>query len=331
MSKALAEKHGLFWFDYNHNGGLINEGTFVPFEPVVLPKGSHAIVTILDFAINQAQATDEIIQDDGDFSSWHDQMQEALALSMDEDLTAPHLVTFAKENNTMSYYKINKLYPWLYSIYDPQNVFCYLIIGEKSALLFDTGYGKASLDDAIRQVCDLPYEVVLSHGHWDHVNGAHQFEEKWIHPADVDLLQNQHVEDVGKLKMLKNGQIFDLDNLTVEVVPMEGHTAGSIGLLIREHKLLLDADAANYHMWMFLDECLDVDVYINMLKRVREMDFDTFIVGHSNLERPKSDFDKYLAVAQNFDYSKSILYPTFEELGGRMYEEGDVNIILKPK
>ena len=63
-----------------------DEGIFVPFEPVVIPKGSHAIVTILDFAINQAQFTDELAQDDGGFSAWHKQMQEALALSMDEDL-----------------------------------------------------------------------------------------------------------------------------------------------------------------------------------------------------------------------------------------------------
>jgi len=227
----------------------------------------------------------------------------------------------------MNHYKLTKLHPWLYSIYDPKNVFCYLIVGEKRALLFDTCYGDAPLCDAISQVCDLPYEVVLSHGHWDHVDGAYQFDEKWIHPADVELAG----KNVGKLKMLEYGQVFDLGGLTVEVVPMEGHTAGSVGLLIREHRLLLDADAANYHMWMFLNECLHVDVYINMLKRVRELDFDTFIVGHSDLQRPKSDFDKYLAVAMNFDYGKSTPYPAFPELGGRMYEEGDVSIILKPE
>ncbi|MCL2839630.1 MAG: antitoxin family protein [Defluviitaleaceae bacterium] len=63
-----------------------SEGTFVPFEPVVIPKGSHAIVTILDFAINQAQITDDFSQDDEDFSAWHKRMKEALALSMDEAL-----------------------------------------------------------------------------------------------------------------------------------------------------------------------------------------------------------------------------------------------------
>jgi len=279
----------------------------------------------------------------------------------------------------MSYYTVKQIYPWLYSIYDPQDVFCYLILGEKSALLYDTTYGIAPLDEAVRQVCALPYEVVLSHGHIDHVNGAFQFEETWIHPGDYELClrhtsktarrkiveklgETHNVSDpnplkeplpldmvnannnpagfdgdkfiaqgAGNLKMLQEGQIFDLGGLTVEVVPMEGHTAGSIGLLIREHKVLLDSDAANYHIWMFLEESLDMSVYIAMLKRVKALDFDTFFVGHSDVERPKSDFDKYIAVAENIDVSKSVPYGAMVELGGLMYEEGDVAVIFNPE
>jgi len=29
-----------------------DEGKFVPFQPIKIPKGSHAIVTILDFSID---------------------------------------------------------------------------------------------------------------------------------------------------------------------------------------------------------------------------------------------------------------------------------------
>ena len=62
-----------------------DEGAFIPFEPVTIPKGSHAIVTILDFVINQSQDIDELVQDD-DFSVWHKHIKEALALSMEEEL-----------------------------------------------------------------------------------------------------------------------------------------------------------------------------------------------------------------------------------------------------
>lgn len=254
----------------------------------------------------------------------------------------------------MSYYTVNKIYPWLYSIFDPRQVFCYLIVGEKSALLYDTAYGVGCLDEAIRAVCDLPYEVVLSHGHIDHVNGASQFDEVWIHPGDVELCLRHSSEEfrrniaencnvpgfdeekyisagVGNLKTLAEGKIFDLGGLTVEVISMEGHTLGSIGLLIHEHKILLDSDAANYHIWMFLEESLDMNVYIAMLKRMKELDFDTFFVGHSDQERPKSDFDKYIAVAENIDVEKSVPYEAMPELGGYLYTEGDVSVVFNPK
>ncbi|MCL2286485.1 MAG: MBL fold metallo-hydrolase [Firmicutes bacterium] len=255
----------------------------------------------------------------------------------------------------MSYYTVKKIYPWLYSIFDPQHVYCYLIAGEKTALLYDTAYGIGCLDEAVRTVCDLPYEVVLSHGHIDHVNGASQFEEVWIHSDDVNLCL-QHSSDefrrgiaesptvpagfdkdkfiaagAGNFKMLEDGKIFDLGGLTVEVVPMEGHTGGSIGLLIREHKVLLDSDAANHHIWMFLEESLEINAYISMLKRVKELDFDTFFVGHSDAERPKSDFEKFIAVAENIDIEKSTPYEVMPELSGHVYTEGDVSIVFIPK
>ena len=63
-----------------------DEGAFIPFEPIAIPRGSHAIVTILDFVINQSQDIDEPAQDDDDFSTWHKRIKEALALSMDEEL-----------------------------------------------------------------------------------------------------------------------------------------------------------------------------------------------------------------------------------------------------
>ena len=63
-----------------------NEGTFIPFEPVMIPQGSHAIITILDSVINQEEHIDEPMQDNNDFYTWQKRMEDALALSMDEEL-----------------------------------------------------------------------------------------------------------------------------------------------------------------------------------------------------------------------------------------------------
>ena len=257
------------------------------------------------------------------------------------------------------YYTVKQIYPWLYSIYDPQKTYCYLIVGEKSALLYDTVYGIASIDEAVREVCNLPYEVVLGHGHLDHSNGAYQFPEVWIHPNDhvlclrhtsktcrkgivADIKNDEKLsppnfdaekyihQGAGNLKMLQDGQSFDLGGLTVKVIPMEGHTSGSVGLLIEEHKVLLNSDAANAHIWMFLDESLTIKEYITMLKRVNEVNFNVFFTGHSDAPRPKSDFDKFIQVAENITLDKSKPYSQMPELNGHLYEEDGVAIVFRP-
>ena len=37
-----------------------DEGKFVPFQPIKVPNGSHAIVTILDFSINDTPVSDRL-------------------------------------------------------------------------------------------------------------------------------------------------------------------------------------------------------------------------------------------------------------------------------
>ena len=262
----------------------------------------------------------------------------------------------------MSYYTTKKIQPWLYTIYDPLGVYCYLIVGQNRALLYDTGHGIAPLDYAISKVCDLPYDVVLSHGHWDHTGGAYQFGDVWLNPGDNELCLRHfteatrasiahmyeeqirksgidfdgekyiHNSNVVNLKPLEHGQIFDLGGVTVEIVPMEGHTAGSVGVLICEHKLLLTGDAANGHCWMFLEDSLHMSVYIAMLKRLKKLDFDTFIMSHSERTYPKADIGKYIKVAENIDFDKSTPYDyKFDTLGGYLYEEGGVGIVFDPK
>jgi len=254
-------------------------------------------------------------------------------------------------------YTVKEIYPWLYSVCDPYNAYCYLAVGSEAALLFDTAHGIGSLPDTIMEVTNKPVVVVLGHGHLDHVNGAYQFDEAWLHEADFDVCRKHASEKsrrrcldgfassgkslpesfdqdaylmagTGKLKKMEHGQVFDLGGLHMEVIGMEGHTAGSVGLLAREHRVLLDSDSASAHEWMFLRESLPLSRYIAMLERVIQLDFDTFFIGHSDEPKPKSDFLKYINVARNASMEKSTPYPVFPEFGGRFYEEDGVGIVF---
>ena len=219
----------------------------------------------------------------------------------------------------MNYFTVKKLHDYLYSIHDPKGSYCYLVLGSTKALLFDTGYGLASLQDEISKLTDKPITVVLGHGHIDHANGALQFKEVWLHEADFDEFHEHTSKEwrknisaekdkvppgfnaddyinapAPKLLKLEIGQVFDLGGLNVDVIDMAGHTPGSVGLILREHRILLNSDSANKHMWMQLPNSLPMSQYISMLEHVLTLEFDHFYTGHSNETRPKSELKKYL-------------------------------------
>ncbi|MCL2094229.1 MAG: MBL fold metallo-hydrolase [Treponema sp.] len=255
-------------------------------------------------------------------------------------------------------YKVDKLYPWLYRFSDPLDVYFYLIVGKKEALLFDTGFGIGDIEGAVRKITKLPLTVVLGHAHIDHANGAYQFEKVYLHKGDYDLYR-QHTSADTRLGILQNlkqkgleldqnhgtwvasgaadlspleyDKVFDLGGLKVKVINMAGHTAGSVGLLILEKKVLLDSDSANGHCWLFLEETLPLREYIAMLKRVYELDFDAFYTAHNKEKFPKDLFEAYIAVAKNANLAEAKPYERMSALKPFVYTEGDVSIVFSER
>jgi glyoxylase-like metal-dependent hydrolase (beta-lactamase superfamily II) len=199
---------------------------------------------------------------------------------------------------------------------------------------------------------------VLGHGHIDHANGAYQFDEVYLRELDFELFHEHtspefrsmllgRLEEIGekpdfdpvewknsgscKLIPLELGTVFDLGGLHVEVIDMTGHTGGSIGLLIKEQRILLDSDSANTHCWMFMPQSTSLREYTDMLERVKKMEFDYFYVAHQEHPHPKSDFDKFISVAQNATIEKAKPYDNWIELDPYIYTEDDVSIVFNER
>lgn len=225
-----------------------------------------------------------------------------------------------------SVYRLTEVLPHAYRI-ENSGVHMDLLVGEHHALLFDTGYGFDDLYGFIRGITDLPLYVVNSHGHVDHAAGNWQFEEVFIHPADVAVciqhngsemrmaemgnavlpehfdLEDYLSHDCGRLLPVMEGDVFDLGGITLEVVALPGHTAGSIGLYWREEKLLYVGDAVNCFIWLFLPEATKLSVYQDTLYKVRDMDFDRMIQSHTPEAVPKERLNDYVRLIENMDYN----------------------------
>jgi glyoxylase-like metal-dependent hydrolase (beta-lactamase superfamily II) len=60
--------------------------------------------------------------------------------------------------------------------------------GRDQDLVVDTGLGVASLREAAADLLERPAAAVLTHSHFDHVGGAHEFAERLAHAEEISEL-----------------------------------------------------------------------------------------------------------------------------------------------
>lgn len=199
---------------------------------------------------------------------------------------------------------IIQIRPNVYLIDDAGESTCYLITGSEKALLVDSANGYEDLNAIVRTLTDLPVIVVNTHGHGDHVCGNVYFEEAWLHPADHalhDRFFSRAKADLDQyglkpcpVKALEIGQVFDLGGVQLEVVDLSGHTAGSIGLLDKDARILYTGDGLNTHIWMQLDHSLPITILLETLRKLKAehgADFDYVAHGHTKVLRDKEILD----------------------------------------
>ena len=255
----------------------------------------------------------------------------------------------------MNYFTIYQINDHIYQLKDPMGVLTTLVIGKDKALLVDTAYGIGDLNNTIKTLTNLPLIVINSHGHMDHSCGNYQFDEVFINELDVELCKkhngynrrlanlkaaeslnllkndfdkdNYLIQNEGNLKIV-NFDNIDLGDLLIKIIPLEGHTKGSIGFLIVEDNLLITSDAICPWVWMFLEESTTVSTYLNMLKETIKLPFTGFLLGHGSGQiMPKDEINKHIKVTEDIDLSKAVKvsFNNFEDLNSYCYSEYKVH------
>jgi glyoxylase-like metal-dependent hydrolase (beta-lactamase superfamily II) len=198
-----------------------------------------------------------------------------------------------------SWFEVYKPARDVFAIYEPhqaEEVISYLIVGQRRALLFDTGMGISDIHKVTAELTTLPIIVLNSHTHDDHVGGNWQFHT--IYGVDTDFTRNSargSREDAqaeitpdqicGALPQgfdakayatrpwkitayTHDGDRFDLGGRTLEVIATPGHTPDAISLIDRATGLLFTGDT--YYpapIWLFRPET-DLDAYAASIRRL---------------------------------------------------------------
>ena len=216
-----------------------------------------------------------------------------------------------------------------------------LVTGDRRALLFDTMLGLGDLRGEVEKLTDLPLMVMNSHGHFDHVGGNWQFQKVYISGEDkamaADILEKfppelnikgfdlkncvKSLQEIGKAEEIRPGERIDLGGLHAKTLALPGHTAGSLGLLLEERRLLLAGDACSPQMCLFMDGAQSLKTYSSTLYMLEGEPFDNFLLGHFTELFPKSWLEKFKACTELPGKKRGVefAYPPIPSYRGTAY------------
>ncbi len=182
--------------------------------------------------------------------------------------------------------------------------------GRDRDLLIDTGMGLSPLKAEILRLSDRPLTAIVTHTHFDHSAGLHEFEDRRGHPAEASTLAAPDWENTvygggwaaGELidprafpdfdperfrvraapltGYLDEGDVLDLGDRAFQVLHLPGHSPGSIGLYEVTTGTLFSGDA------LYDGELLDSlhhsepDVLRGTLERIRDLAPSVVHGGH---------------------------------------------------
>lgn len=206
----------------------------------------------------------------------------------------------------MSWYNIEKIDERLYRITEPHHwefTNLYYFIGDKRNLLIDTGTGLKPLKELLESIDNKPIDVVITHGHWDHVGNVHEFENVYVHDLDLDWVKNGSplpravligniVKDVKSEYLegfieppLKHDNPNPIDEYSFEGLDIHhtpGHSPGSVSIYDKNRKALFAGDILYEGTIYCHFESTDPEDLFDSMKLLKTLDVKVVYSGHYN-------------------------------------------------
>lgn len=255
---------------------------------------------------------------------------------------------------------VKKVAPETFAIYEPhqfEEVISYLIVGNRQAVLFDTGMGIGDIRKVVSRLTSRPVVVVNSHTHNDHVGDNWEFPFVYgmdtpftranargsIADAQAELAPDALCGELPKGFDAKtyrtkpwhisifahDGFKIDLGGRTLEIIATPGHTPDSICLLDRENGLLFTGDT--YYpapIWLYRPET-NLDAYVASVKKLAALAPQLKLVlgAHNVPVAQPSVLPELLAAIQAVRAGKVTATP--DSPGKVTYKVGDITFLMR--
>lgn len=161
------------------------------------------------------------------------------------------------------WYTVEEIAENVYAIGEPryfQRNYNYLIVGEKEAILFDAGPGIRDINKVVKSITNLPYTLLFSHLHYDHLGNGQKFdkvgmidlphireraENNYFTPESHEHLGKSEKIEAPKIKIgkwIKPDEIIDLGGRKLQVIYTPGHTSDGYSLYDSKSNILFSGD-----------------------------------------------------------------------------------------
>jgi glyoxylase-like metal-dependent hydrolase (beta-lactamase superfamily II) len=276
-------------------------------------------------------------------------------------LPRPEYKTLTRVPVPDPWFEVYRVAPGVFAIYEPhqaEETISYLILGNKRALLFDTGMGTSDLKKVTDQLTPLPIVVLNSHTHNDHVGDNWEFQTVYgmdtgftrrnargaRADAQAELAPGQicgslprgfdpkpYVTRPWKISAyLHDGERLDLGGRTLQVLATPGHTPDAISLFDRAHGLLFTGDT--YYpatIWLYRPET-DLRAYDASIRRLAALVPQVKVVlgAHNVPVAPPSVLPRLVAAFEQVRAGKIPATP--DSAGKVIYHVGGFSFLMRP-
>jgi glyoxylase-like metal-dependent hydrolase (beta-lactamase superfamily II) len=182
--------------------------------------------------------------------------------------------------------------------------------GRDRDLIIDTGMGLRPMIKEIAQLSERPITAIMTHSHFDHAGGMHEFTHRCGHPHEARIMaapttantvadsgyvradtfamlpwegfshETYRVKPAPLTHLLHDGDVVDLGDRVFQVFHLPGHSPGSIALYEQATGTLFSGDVI--YDGALIDDLYhsDAEVLLDSHARLRELPVNTVHAGH---------------------------------------------------
>ncbi len=220
--------------------------------------------------------------------------------------------------------RFEKLDPTTY-VCDEGHVRFFLLIGEKEALMIDSGMQVNNAKELAREVTDKALRLFNTHADRDHTGSNHEFESVMMNPAEFVNYREQHPSQ--KMEAVFDGDIIDLGNRALKAIALPGHTPGSTALLDLKSGMFFSGDPIQKDGRIFMfGPMRDLSAYVLSLKRLleRNEDIKEIYPSHGAYPLGMDVIPELIAGAEKIE--SGMIEPKRAEMFGNIIDEYDIGI-----